>query len=702
MTFRKPSHNRSTNLPKFYFGAAYYPEHWDAAVREKDVQLMAEAGLNVVRMAEFAWDRIEPEEGVFCFDLFDETIANLGDQGIATILCTPTATPPRWLTAAHPEILRVDENGVAMQHGSRQHACHSNATFREYSRNITQAMARRYQDNAHVVGWQTDNEFNCHFAECHCAACQAAFREFLREKYADDIAALNAAWGTAFWAQTYRSFDEILTPKSSKPADPNPGQRLDYYRFISWSVTRFQHDQVALLRAANAGWFITHNGTFRHIDYRGVFGQDLDFLAYDVYPFFDHDPLHRPVSQAFNLDQARAWSGNFLVPEQQSGPGGQAAYLQDTPDPDEIRRMVYASIAHGADGILFFRWRTCRFGAEEYWCGILDHDNIPRRRYNEIKQLRQELQTIGPEVLGTHVHVDVGVAAADMDVYDAHDTYSLGLPTPKMMAIMIHEFYFQQGYAVGCVHPGDDLSGLKLYILPHWAVFNPEWLPNLEAYVENGGVLVIGARSGIKDWNNAVVADSPPGVLHKLAGVKVIEYGRQNVPDLRPLAISFPKIKIATEHWYEVLELYPQTVTIGRWEGRHLNRLAAVTMRRAGAGAVIYVGTYLTPDLLNIVTALCSELKGLEPLIAELPEGFHVTVRENDEKRLWFISNDSDKYESVPKVPEGISLFSGKPLHPRPYLKKHGLLIIKQLRTADAPELGDEPGSQPEPEASLP
>ncbi|MBN2003796.1 MAG: beta-galactosidase [Anaerolineae bacterium] len=681
---RKLSHKRSTNLPRFYLGVAYYPEHWDAVLREEDPSLMVQAGLNVVRMAEFAWDILEPVEGTFCFDLFDETIARLGDHGIATILCTPTAAPPRWLTAAHPEVLRVDENGMAMQHGSRQHACDSSEVFRDYSRKITQAMAQHYRDNPHVIGWQTDNEFNCHFAECHCAACQAAYREFLREKYTGDIAVLNAAWGTAFWAQTYRSFDEIVTPKSGKPADPNPGQRLDYFRFISWSVSRFQHDQVALLREANPGWFVTHNGTFRHIDYRGTFGEDLDFLSYDVYPFFDRDPHHRPLSQAFNLDQARAWSGNFLIPEQQSGPGGQATYLQDNPEPDEIRRMGFTSIAHGADGILFFRWRTCRFGAEEYWCGILDHDNVPRRRYNEIKKLGQELQTIGPEIMGTHVHVDVGIAAADMDVYDAHDTYSLGLPTPKAMAIMIHEFYFQQGYAVGCVHPADDLGGLKLYILPHWALFNPDWMPNLETYVENGGVLVIGARSGTKDWNNAVVAETPPGVLRTLAGVKVGEYGRQNAPDRRPLTISFPKLKIATEHWYEALELLPNTVTIGRWEGGHLNRLPAVTMHRVGMGAVIYVGTYLTPDLLNVVTALCAELKGLEPLLPEIPEGLHVTVRENDEKRVWFFSNDSNGDIIMPKIPLGIGLRSGRAPASHPYLKKHDVLLVKEMRKVEA------------------
>ncbi len=695
------SHKRPTPLTQFYYGAAYYPEHWDFIARDLDAYRMHKAGINVVRMAEFAWDYLEPEEGVFQFELFDKIIPWLGTRGVSTILCTPTAAPPRWLTVAHPDVLRVDEHGVTMQHGSRQHACHTSPVFRAYSRAITKAMADHYADNPLVVGWQTDNEFNCHFSECHCENCQAAFREFLREKYQDDIAALNTAWGTAFWAQTYRSFDEIITPKNARPAYPNPAQQLDYFRFISWSVTRFQHEQVEILRAANPAWFVTHNGTFRHIDYRGPFTQDLDFLGYDVYPFFDPDALHRPLSQAFNLDYTRAWSGNFIVPEQQSGPGGQAPYFHDNPEPGELRRMVYTSIAHGADSLLFFRWRTCRFGAEAYWCGIFDHENVTNRRFDEVKSLGAELKKVGPEVLGTHVRVDVGIAAADMDVEEAHTTYTLGLPSPREVAARVHAYYYEQGYAVGCVHPSDDLSALKAYFIPHWAVFNPDWVPNLQAYVENGGLLTIGARTGTKNWHNNVIAETPPGVLKSLAGVKVMEYGRQNAPEQRPLAIHFPKSQIPTQEWYEVLENLPGTAIIGRWKGRRLDNKAAVAMKRIGKGAVVYVGTYLSEDILPILTALCAELTGLAPLWDDLPEGVHVVVREDATKRLWFFLNDSDTSVRLTETPPGVDCLTGKPLAVWAVLSPHQVFILKETLEppADDSDLATDAPPPPEPSA---
>lgn len=680
-TKEEMSYKRPAALDKFYYGAAYYPEHWTAEEREGDAKRMAEAGFNVVRMAEFAWDLMEPEQGQYAFGLFDETIASLGERGISTILCTPTATPPRWLSAAHPEILRMNADGVPMQHGSRQHACPTSDVFRAFSRRITRAMASHFAGTPHVVGWQTDNELNCHFSECHCASCQAAFQSYLRERYGGDIDALNAAWGNAFWALTYTGFDEIPTPKVGKPAYPNPAHQLDYYRFISWSTTRFQREQIEILRAANDGWFIEHNGTFPHVDYRGPFGRDLDLLGYDVYPFFDVDPDHRPYSQAFNLDQARAWSGNFIIPEQQSGPGGQAAYLHDTPEPGEVRRMAYTSIARGADSLLFFRWRTCRFGAEEYWCGVLDHDNVPRRRYDEIKKLGTELATIGPEIMGTRVRVDIGIAAADMDVHDAHTTMSFGLPSPKAVAESVHSSLLRRGYAVGCVHPSDDLSDLKVYILPHWAVFDPDWVPNLQAFVEGGGILIVGARTATKDWQNNVIAETPPGLLRQLTGLRIAEYGRQNAPDKRPLIVRFypGDARVTSEHWYERLDPMPGTSTLARWENRHLRLKIAVTMRKSGQGATIYVGTYLNDGIVAGLLPRLTELrKDLTPLWPTAPEGVHVVVRENEEKRLLFFINNNKLGSTVMEPPQGMELISGKATGTRMFLMEHEVAVVKQ------------------------
>lgn len=682
------SHRRPLNLKTFLFGAPYYPEHWDADTRKNDPERMAAAGFNVVRMAEFAWDLMEPREGEYDFSVFDEAIERLGEKGIKTILCTPTATPPRWLTAKHPDIVRVDENGVAQSHGSRQHCCHASETLRRCSRKITKAMASHFRNNPNVIGWQTDNEFNCQFSECHCPSCQKAFQEFLQEKYGT-IKELNRRWGTAFWAQTYLKFEDIPTPRP-KPTYNNPAHVLDYYRFISHTVAVFQHEQVEILRNANPNWFVMHNGVFRHIDYRGDFSKDLDFLGFDSYPFFDYSPANRPKSHAFRLDEVRALTGNFIVPEQQSGPGGQGGYFHDNPEPGELRLMTYRSIAHGADSLMYFRWRTCRFGAEEYWCGILDHDNIPRRRYEEVKQVGEELKRVGPALLGTAVRVDVAIATGDYSVEEGHIPLTLGLPSPKNVAAEIHGAFFDRGYAVGCIHPEDDLSGVKLYFIPHWSLFKPEWVPILEKYVRDGGVLVIGARTATKDFDNNVVAQTPPGCLVELAGVQVVEYSKVNRPEERPMKITLGDSSVQAPSWYELLSPAKDTEIIGKWEDRFgppaegkpvygsSTGQPAITSRKVGKGRVLYVGTYMMRPVVDALLPILAETSGVQALCPGAAPDVEVVVRENDEKQLWFFLNHSDKGVTVANAPAGENLITGEPCSGNLTLPRNGIAVIRK------------------------
>ena len=668
---------RPTPLREFLFGSAYYPEHWDAATRNADPDLLRAAGWNVVRMGEFAWDVIEPEEGNFDFRLFDETIARMAAAGIRTILCTPTATPPRWLTAGHPEILRVDADGRPMQHGSRQHASHFSPLFRAHSRRITRALAGHFAGNPHVIGWQTDNEFHCHFALDHSSDAQAGFAEWLRVRFGNDIAALNRAWGTAFWAQTYSRFEDVPTPRDNRPTWVNPAHALDYRRFLADGVATFQREQVEILRAANSGWWVTHNGCHQVSDYRGALGSDLDFLSYDSYPFFDREPASRASHHAYQLDLVRSYTGNFVIMEQQSGPGGQGDYFLDNPEPGELRRLAWTGIARGADGLLLFRERSCRFGAEEYWIGVLDHDNIPRRRYRETAQLGAEVARVGCELLGTTVRFDVGVAAGDFTCDQGHAPLSLGLPGPGEMAGCVHGVFFRAGHAVGVVHPEDTLEGLKLYVLPHLALFNPVWLPALENFVAGGGTLVVGARTGSKDLNNNVVPATLPGALRELAGVTVEEYGRQNRPEARPLAMRLAgeDTDTPTTLWYEQLAPDPGTEVVGTWTTRHLAGKAAITRRTHGRGQVLYVGTYLTNEFAGALLPLLARLGALPCG----PGGMVETVlRADATRRFRILINHGEETASVPLPVAGRELLEDQPVAGTLTLAPNGVAIMRE------------------------
>ncbi|BCG93948.1 beta-galactosidase [Mesorhizobium sp. 131-2-1] len=698
---------RPLGLDRFLLGAPHYPEHVDEGWWRRDAERMATAGVNTVRMGEFAWHVFEPHEGKFDFDLFDRAIEILGAVGIDTIMCTPTATPPRWLTVNYPEVLRVDVNGRSTSHGSRQHADTTSPVFRGHSRRITRAMAEHYRNNPRVIGWQTDNELNTTVSESFAPATRLEFQKFLQHKYGA-IGALNFAWGGHFWATAYDDFSQIDLPRPLMPSYPSPGHVQDYHRFLAAATAAFQHDQVEILRATNPDWFIFHNlGQLADIDFRGQFGQDLDFIGFDIYPML-YDEMRRTgghaATQALHLDICRAYSGNYIVPEQASGFGSQPGFSTMTPEPGEMRRMAMTSVARGADGIMFFRWRPAHFGAEIYWMGIIDHDDVPRRRYDEASRFFHEIAGIKDQILGTVVRMDIGIAGADFDNQEAHKTYAMGLPSPLDDATLLHRHCYRKGIACGFIHPEDDLSRLKALYVPHWVMWKKEWNAAVEAFVRNGGILILSALTGTRDENNHIVRDQAPGRdLSALSGVKVAEFGRL-VPEggaglfplfrqpatgtyvpPSPLSASsaqrkyhftFGNRQFEAAHLYELLEVEPDTEVLGTWSSRFCAGQPAITSRQLGKGRVVYVGTYLTQELAEAIAEVVLTRAGVAPLLPELPDGVEVSIREAEDRQLMFIQNTTDVPVAVPGVPKGLDLLTGGPTAGPMQIAAYGCAVI--------------------------
>ncbi len=669
-----PVHLRPSRFPRFLFGATYYPEHWPLEQRLADPANMAAAGTNVVRLAEFAWDFMEPRLDQFDFSLFDETIDRCGAVDIDTILCTPTAAPPRWLTAAHPEWLRVDANGRAMTHGSRQHCCTTNPGFREASRRITRAMADHFAVSPRVIGWQIDNEFNCHFDECHCDACLAGFRDWLRERYTD-IATLNEAWGTAFWAQTYDDFDQIEFARLDRPTHPNPSQHLDLLRFYSDAVIEFQREQVAILRAAQPNWWITHNGLFDHIDYN-KFATDLDFLSVDLYPGFSEQPAGF-VWSATTAERTRAASGTFIVPEQQAGAGGQRPYLLPTTAPGQMRLWTYQSIAHGAAGILHFRWRTCPFGAEMYWNGILDHDDVPRRRYHEFAQEGAELARIGPKILGTTAHVRAAVLL-EVEQDEAYVTMSNGLPRPKDQRDLVYGEMLHRHLAAGFVASTDSFDGLDLIVLSNFVLMDEDLAARLRAFVDRGGLLVATARTATRDRRNQVIRTTPPGLLADVFGVTVEEFGKLDTPLLH---LQTASATIPLAGGYEIVApttaepLATWTPTTDRSPHAAPGTLAG-TINRHGTGAALYLGTWFSKDNVTELFDLILAHSKILPLARAFPN-IEITRRVANDRTLTFVLNHEPTPSTITGLPTGTDLLAETECLGTILLPAYGAAIIE-------------------------
>ncbi|PWK61373.1 beta-galactosidase [Roseicyclus mahoneyensis] len=396
-------------------GTCYYPEHWPEAIWSEDATRMADLGLTWVRIGEFAWSRLEPSHGDLRFDWMERAIDILHGAGLKVVLGTPTATPPRWMLDRHPDMLAVDAHGRPRGFGSRRHYCFSHDGYRSEAVRITTLLAERF--GRKVEAWQTDNEYGCHDTILsHSEAARRAFRDWLAQTY-QSPEALNRAWGNVFWSMDYDSFDQIDLPNLTV-TEPNPSHALDFRRFSSDQVARFNAAQVAAIRA-HSDAPISHNYMGRIVEFdHFALGAQMEIATWDSYPLgFLEDRLEEtaefkrhyarqgdPDFQAFHHDLYRAVAARFpdhetarwWVMEQQPGPVNWAPH-NPAPLPGMVRLWTWEAFAHGAECVSYFRWRQAPFAQEQYHAGLLRPDSVEAEGFHEAAEVARELRA-APQV----------------------------------------------------------------------------------------------------------------------------------------------------------------------------------------------------------------------------------------------------------------------------------------------------------------
>jgi beta-galactosidase len=645
---------RSSGYEAFLFGVAYYPEQWAESDWESDARRMRDCGVNTVRMGEFAWALMEPSEGHYDFALFDRAIATMARHGIKTILGTPTAAPPKWLTRKYPEVLHVFESGRRADDQSRRHYCYNSVVYRRLSRAIVEALAGHYRDNPNVIGWQIDNEFNNENPECFSDNCRLGFRKWLQVKYGS-LDALNTRWGTRFWSQLYSDWDQIDLPHRT-PAFHNPALMLDFRRFISTSVIEYMGEQAAILRRGRPADFLTHNGAFKNIDYY-AFSRSLDLHSHSNYPTFIDRPRF-PIAATLTL--VRGFNGRMMIIEQLTGPAGQT-YLLRTPRPGEMRLWAMQAVAHGADGLLHFRWRAARRGAEEYWYGVLDHDNVPRRRFEEFKQEGHELRTIGPAILGSSVDSEI---AAIKD-FEAEWVFDHQYLTREVDVAATFTALFQAAselrFNIDFVNPETDLHRYKVLFAPQTVLTDEAFAARLRRFVEGGGTVIMSAHSALKDRDNAMLADTPPAGLTELFGVQVDSYQTYQSPSRDANAVQFRTSDVPVPVRVFAEQLRPTTArVVGRWQRDYLRGKPAVTERMAAKGKAVYYGSLFNLESARYLMQRYAAEQHVKPLLTGIPSAVEVTRRTKGVNEFYFLLNHGEAPATLSPGPGFVDVLTGK------------------------------------------
>ena len=638
---------------KMYIGADYYPEHWPKERWETDIKLMKEAGFNVVRLAEFTWINMEPAEGKFDFTWLDEVLELLHRYDIHAIICTPTAVMPAWCAQKYPETLAMKKDGTRIVWGGRKNNCFTSGTYRLLSERITRAMAEYFKDNPAVIGWQTDNEFGG--TNCQCPTCRAEFQDWLRKKYGS-LDELNRAWGNHFWGLIITSWEQITTPDDcvGNWAIKNPSACLDWKRFTSHLNIQFQADQVKIIRKICPQHFVTHNlmGFHTGINYYD-FAKDLDFVAFDNYPIWGGGLPYINYGSAASADLMRSIKNkNFLIMEQTAGPHGWS-FFERNPWPGEIRMFCYQQLAHGADGQVWFRWRTCTAGREQYWHGLLGHDGKPLRRYNEAAQVAKEYRRLEKYLAGTTIESDVAI------IYDYDNIWSLqiqpGYRGNNFRAVMgkYYNALFRAGVNVDFVPPDADLSKYKLLLAPDLYILPDKIANRLNEYVHQGGVLLTDCRTGVKDENNLCHKRTLPGLLSPMLGIRIEEYSAIADEVLYKVTGTdgFPGSFTATKCVDWITPENAQTLA-GYNDQWHMKPFAAVTKNSYGQGKGWYVGTVIKEDAFydQLIEKLLEDA-GIKPLVKP-PKGVEISIRQGNGQKLLFIINHTEEPQTV-NVPKG-------------------------------------------------
>jgi beta-galactosidase len=623
-------------------GTDWYPEQWPEARWEEDLRLMEAAHIKVVRIAEFAWSTMEPSEGHFDLDWLERAVNLAGKHGIASVLGTPTAAPPAWLTHKYPDTLRVDDTGRRASHGIRAHGSVTSPRYRQLCREIAERMATRFGHNPNVVGWQIDNEYgyaNMSFDE----VTERLFHEWLQEKY-KSLDQLNQHWTTSYWSETYDDWAEIPLPREDREYH-NPGLRLDWNRFVTDTWASYQQNQIDVIRQhAEPRQFVTGNfmGFFDGFDHY-IMSRPLTFASWDDYVGTGHlDPVGNGLTHDLTRGFKRA---NYWVIETQPGAVNWAE-VNNFLNRGEVRVMAWQAVGHGADEVGYWQWRSALNGQEQYHGTLVGPDGTPVPLYDEIKTIGAEFAKVESSLRGTTPKSEVAL----LNSYDSRWAIDFQRHTKKYDQVALLKSYYRHlrplAQSIDVISPDAPLEDYKLVVAPDLNVIPEGLAKHLLEYVRNGGQLVLGPRSGMKDEFNALLPQRQPGFLADALGGRVEQYYAldKDVPASgewgNGQATIWAEQLKASQTDAEVLLRYGKS---NGW----LDGEPAALSRKYGKGRITYIGAILDDNIMDSAAKWMIEKSGVVPVFGPIPEGVEACRRVQGSRQVFVLINHTKEMRHV-------------------------------------------------------
>lgn len=643
---------------KLLHGGDYNPEQWlnRPDILKKDIEMLKEAGCNVVSLGIFSWSTLEPEEGVYHTEWLEEIINNLYENGISTILATPTGARPKWMADKYPEVLRVDEARRRQLFGFRHNHCYTSPVYREKTRKINRLLSQRLGSHPGVILWHISNEYG---GECHCPLCQEAFRSWLREKYGT-IENLNDKWCTTFWSHTYTSFDQIESPSSIGETQLH-ALNLDWKRFVTHQSADFLHTEVSAIREGGSTLPVTANLMyyFSGLDYFKL-AKEIDVVSWDTYPtWHKQEEIETAYDNGMCHDLMRSLKKKPFFQMESCPTSTNWQGVSKLKKPGILFSQSMQAIAHGGEGALYFQIRQSRGASEKFHGAVIDHyGGNDTRVFKEVSRIGEALAKLS-SLTGTTVESKVALIY-DWDsqwaMEDSQGPRNKGLHYKETL-LKFYRAFRKKGMNVDLLDMDSNFSGYRVLALPMVYMFKEGFAEKVRTFVEKGGILITSYWSGIADDTDRCYLGGTPHGLMEVLGLRSTEidglydweenqmvpvkdnelglawtYTCKNLCDLIKVSTACPLMTYGSDFY----EGYP-----------------CLTANDFGKGKAWYVACDADKEFYEDFIGSLLDKAGIEGVVSgEIPEGLEITTRENETER-YYIYQNFGKMAVQPVLPEG-------------------------------------------------
>lgn len=654
-------------MNKIYYGTAYYDEYMPYARLDKDIEMMQDAGINVVRIAESTWSTYEPQDGIFDFSSIKYVLDAMYQAKIDVIIGTPTYAIPTWLVKKYPGILVTTKSGKKM-YGARQIMDITNPAYLKYAERIIRKICIEFANHPAVIGYQIDNETK-HYGTAG-EKVQIQFQKYLKQKFNGNLRELNQFYGLSYWSNEINSWEDFPsvngTINASLGCEFAKFQRQLVNDFLKWEV-----DIVTEYKRPNQ--FITHNFDF---DWRGgSFGvqpnvnhfeasQLFDVTGIDVYHPSQNYLTGREIAFAGDIARTTKAKNYFVLETQAQG------FKNWVPYKGQLRLQAYSHIASGATMVEYWHWHSIHNSAETFWKGILSHDLKPNPIYDEVAQVGNELKNNSRALLGLKKHNSVAFIVSNDSLTAIDDWFNFSNAKVNGQKGDSYNDIFRQYYdEIYNLNVEVDILGIidsniekyKLLIIPLLYIASDEELHLLNEFVKKGGHVLYTFKSGFSNENIQVRTEQQPAIISKACGINYQLFVEPEKVSLNFPGHSLKPEELVVRDWMELL--VPTTAqVIATYDHPHWGKYAAITQNRYGMGIATYVGCSITNTAIKEVLLIALRAANIKVCTTQFPLVVKSGVNQ-DGDLVEFYFNYSDYEQSTKLLHSGQSLLANKAVY---------------------------------------